>query len=163
MKNAEFRVVPLPEDIARTLREQRRDDAGNPLTPRTDASRHQCRSCLRLTNPWEPYLAVSYAPMSGTLAFAERGPIYIHERPCEWYAKAAEYPEEFPREAVVLRSYGATEEIEGARYVGARPVEEVIGELFANPQVRYVHARNATYGCFMFKLERDESSTGAGA
>jgi hypothetical protein len=30
----------------------------------------------------------------------------------------------------------------------------VLAELFADPQVAYVHARNLTYGCYMFRVER---------
>lgn len=154
MKSNAFVITPIPPDVTRALRERMADDAGNPLVPRRDDARHQCRSCLRLTEPGEPYLAVSYAPMAGKHPFVERGPIYIHERACEPYSDASRYPAEFPRKAVVLRAYGETNEIEDARFVGETAVEDAVGELLANPAIRYVHARNATYGCFMFKIER---------
>lgn len=152
VENDTFRVEAIPADEVDRLRERRTDDVGNALVVRRDAARHQCRSCLRLTEPWEGYLAVSYAPMPGSHPFVERGPVYVHERRCEPYRDVERYPAEFPREAVVLRAYGETDEIEDARLVLDTPVEEVIRQLFANPDVRYLHARNAAYGCFMFRI-----------
>ena len=70
------------------------------------------------------------------------------------YADVATYPPDFPRDAVVLKSYGPTDEIADARFVGARPVEDVIRELLADVRTAYVHARNALYGCFMFRIDR---------
>jgi hypothetical protein len=154
MSSETFKIVPMPADVVRALRETRVDAVGNILTVRKDGGRHQCRSCLRLTEPREGYLAVSYAPMAGSQPFAERGPVYIHQRECEPYADISRYPEELPRHAVVLRAYGETEEIEDARFVGDATPEEVIRDLFTNPAITFLHARNATYGCYMFKLER---------
>ena len=158
MTSTLFRIEPLPADVVRELRARRMDDMANPLVARRDSEPHQCRYCLRVTEPWEPYLAVSYAPMPGSHPFVERGPIYIHERDCGRYAEQHAYPNEFPKSAVVLRAYGETDEIRDARYVGDRPVEAVIAEMFADPGIRYMHARNLTYGCFMFRIERKSTS-----
>ena len=160
--NDYFRIEAIPAEVVRRLREKGTDDSGNPLRVRHDEARHQCRSCLTLTEPWEGYVALSYAPMEGSHPFVERGPVYIHERPCEPYRDVTCYPEAFPRSAVVLRAYGATNEIEDARFVGDTPVEEVIRDLFADPAVRYLHARNSTYGCFMFRVERAAAAEGPG-
>ena len=163
MKTDGFEVVTIPAEVARGLRMRMTDDVGNPLAVRKDSGRHQCRSCLKLTEPWEGYLAASYATMEGSHPFVERGPIYIHERQCQPYEDRLRYPDEFPRSAVVLRGYGDANEIEDARFVGKSAVEDVIRGLFENPAIRYLHARNATYGCFMFKIERLVSSAGGSA
>jgi uncharacterized protein DUF1203 len=155
MSESDFLIVPMDSKVADDLRQALTDEMGNALTERRDDERHQCRCCLRLTLPGEPYLAVSYAPMRGRHAFVERGPVYIHARACEPYADTRRYPEEFPRQAVVLRAYNDRNEIEDARFVGRSGPEAVIRELFANPAVRRLHARNSTYGCFMFGVERE--------
>jgi hypothetical protein len=157
MEDARFAILPIPSDVVDTLRARLTDDAGNVLTPRSDGDRHQCRSCLTLTEPGEPYYAVSYAPMAGSHPFVERGPVYIHARACEPYREPARYPGEFPRSAVVLRAYNAAGEIEDARFVGQAEPEHVIEELFRNDAIRYLHARNSAYGCFMFRVERSPS------
>ena len=163
MKINGFRIEAMPADVAARLREMRVDDAGNALVTRKDGGRHQCRCCLRLTDAWEGYFAVSYAPMPGSHPFVERGPVYIHERRCERYPESETYPTEMPRTEIVLRAYGATNEIEDARLVIGAPVEEVIGELFANPRTQHIHARNGSYGCFMFKIVPARRGADAGA
>ncbi|MGH9800013.1 MAG: DUF1203 domain-containing protein [Blastocatellia bacterium] len=42
-----------------------------------------------------------------------------------------------------------------AQAVRERVVENVIGEMFANQNVEYIHARNLGYGCFMFRINRN--------
>lgn len=152
MKRDGFRIEAMPADVAERLRAARVDDMGNALVTRKDGERHQCRCCLELTDAWEGYLAVSYAPMPGTHPFVERGPVYIHERRCDRYREPGTYPPGMPRTGIVLRAYGETDEIEDARLVADAPVEDVIRALFADPRVRYVHARNGAYGCFMFEI-----------
>ncbi len=149
-----FRIVPLAAGLADQARRARVDAFGHALAERRDAERHQCRSCLRLTEPFEAYLALLHRPFERPQAFAESGPVYLHARACEPYAQAGEWPAEFPREQVVLRAYGADDEIADARFVGRRPVEQVVAELLAEPRTAYLHARNSTYGCYMFRVER---------
>jgi len=149
-----FRIVPMPAEVAEQARRTMTDAFGNELSARRDDARHQCRSCLRLTEPHEPYVALSYRPFQAPAAFAECGPVYLHLRACEPYGRTSEWPDEFPREQVVLRAYGADDEIADARFVGRRPLEDVLGELLAEDRNAYVHARNSTYGCFMFRVER---------
>jgi len=149
-----FRITPLPAEVADHVRRTMTDEFGNRLSERRDEDRHQCRSCLRLTEPNEPYVGLSYRPFPGPQPFAESGPVYLHLRPCQPYEQAGEWPAEFPREQVVLRAYGENHEISDARYVGRRPAEDVIAELLADPRNAYVHARNSTYGCLMFRIDR---------
>jgi len=154
MKENTFRVSPLPEDFVREIRSTRRDRRGNEVSVRSDTDRHQCRSCLRLTDPNEPHLLLSYTPFASDQPYAETGPIFIHERECEPYAATGSYPPEFPHHDVALRAYSAKNEIADARLVGPDHVEDVIAGLFENDRVAYIHARNGGYGCFMFRIDR---------
>ena len=151
---AAFRISPLPAGFVERVRSGMRDDAGHTLSVRRDESRHQCRSCLRLTEPGEGFILLSYTPFTTDQPYAEAGPIFIHERPCSPYVEASAYPAEFPRREVVLRAYNAADEIEAAERVGERRIEDVIAEVVGNPRVAYVHARNATYGCYMFRIDK---------
>jgi hypothetical protein len=159
MAKHNFKISGLSPEFVESVRNSRTDESGNRLRPRRDRDRHQCRSCLRLTAPGEAYLALSYRPFSTRQAFAESGPIYIHSRRCEPYRQTTRYPREFPREEVVLRAYTSSDEIADARFVGPRKVEDVIRELFQDERNRYLHARNSTYGCFMFRIDRAPART----
>jgi hypothetical protein len=149
-----FRITPVSPDAAARIRREMKDDFGHALSVRRDSSHHQCRACLRLTEPGEGFILLSYSPFTSDQPYAEVGPIFIHERDCRPYEATPEYPAEFPREAVVLRAYDERDEIEDAGFVGRRPVEGQIARLFENPRVAYIHARNSTYGCFMFRIDR---------
>jgi uncharacterized protein DUF1203 len=154
MKKSAFRIVPLKDEFVGEIRSTRRDRRGNAVTSRSDPGRHQCRSCLRLTEPGEAHLLLSYKPFTADQPYAETGPIFIHERACQAYRDAAEYPPEFPRHDVALRAYSEADEIAEARLVGPDRVEDVIAGLFADGSVSYIHARNGGYGCFMFRIDR---------
>jgi hypothetical protein len=152
-----FWVSPLSHDFTSRIRREMKDDFGHALSVRRDSSRHQCRACLHLTEPEEGFILLSYSPFTSDQPYAEVGPIFIHERECRPSGETQEYPAEFPREAVVLRAYNERDEIEDAGFVGNRPVEQAIAGLFENPRVSYLHARNSTYGCYMFRIDRSDA------
>jgi hypothetical protein len=134
-----FRVFPIPDAVARRVRETRSDDFGHRLSVSlaTEGDTGPCRSCLTVFLPGEGRLLFSYAP-----------------NPCDH-----PYNESFPRELrtrrpLALRCYGEGGVMAGAELVGGRPVEEVIEGLFENPAVKYLHARTATVGCYIARIER---------
>ncbi len=149
-----FRVMPLDPALVRRMRGGGVDVRGAEATVRRDASPHQCRSCLRLTAPDEEYLLFSHRPFTLDSAYAEVGPIFIHRRECEPYAPGAGYPAEMPRKTATLRAYGETDQIVDAEVVTDGDTDSAIDRLLADPQVAYLHARNADWGCYIFRIER---------
>jgi hypothetical protein len=149
-----FKIVPLPSTVASLARESRRDEFGNLLSILRDGERHQCRSCLSLSQPDEGVILLSYQPFASQQPYAEIGPIFIHERDCQLYANLHTYPQDFPRNAVVLRAYNDADQIVAAEPVLERRVEDVIAEMLNDETIAYLHARNLGYGCYMFRVER---------
>lgn len=149
-----FRIAPFPATLADQVRATRRDASGNVTPVRRDADRHQCRSCLALTEPWEPYLLLSHRPFDSAHPYAETGPVFLHERVCTPYATPEAYPAEMPRTFVVLRAYDEHDAIADATLVGKREIEGALEELLAKPGIAYVHVRNAGYGCFICRVDR---------
>jgi hypothetical protein len=152
--DADFRIVPLDADYAARIRATRRDAFGQPVEERQDASPHQCRVCLTLTRPHEPYLLLSHRPHPAGALYAETGPVFIHDRDCAPYAAGDRYPPEFPQHEVVLKAFSAKHTIVDSQHALGRAPQAVIEALFADPDVAYIHARNLTYGCYMFRVER---------
>jgi len=153
MHEKKYRFVAIPSEFAGAVRAASREGARG-VVPRRDGERHQCRHCLTLSLPEETVLLASYSPFSTDQPYAERGPIFVHERECERYGRELEYPAEYPKRAAVLRAYDATDEMVAAEPVGDRRVDDVIGKLLADPRAAYLHARNVAEGCFMFRIER---------
>jgi hypothetical protein len=156
MSEKKYRFVAIPSETASSIRTTRADDEGRPVAVRIDSGSHQCRHCLTLSEPGEPVLLTSYVPFSTRQPYAERGPIFIHQRECPRYSRPSEYPATFPKRAAVLRAYDAADEMIASQVVGDRGAEPVIEELFSDGRVAYLHARNIAEGCFMFRIERGD-------
>ncbi|MEW6129363.1 MAG: DUF1203 domain-containing protein [Acidobacteriota bacterium] len=155
--NDKFKIISIPSEVATKARESQRDVFDNLLAVLRDGERHQCRVCLKLSQPDEGVILMAHQPFLSRQPYAEVGPVFIHERSCEPYADINNYPPEFPRREVVLRAYNAEDRIVDAQAVRARQVEEVIAEMFTNSEIAYLHARNLGYGCYMFRIERPGS------
>jgi Protein of unknown function (DUF1203) len=155
-----FKVFPIPDSVVSNIREKRFDDFGHQLSVSiaTENDTGPCRSCLTVFRPGEGRLLFSYAPNQCDHPYNEVGPIYIHENECRAYAKFQEFPSELrTRRPLVLRCYADNGEMVGGELVGERPVEDVIKTLFSDPDVSYLHARTATVGCYIARIERAES------
>lgn len=143
----------MSSERAAAIRATRRDDEGNPVEVRRDGQPHQCRHCLRLSGADEAVLLASYRPFAASGPYAERGPVFVHERECTRHTGDV-YPPEFPKREVALRAYDAADAMIAAEVVGERDVDAVIATRLHDPRVAYLHARNTAEGCFIFRIER---------
>jgi hypothetical protein len=154
---SDFRVVPIPDSVVHSIRDKRVDDLGHELSVSiaTEEDSGPCRSCLTVFRPGEGRLLFSYAPNPYDHPYNEIGPVYIHEQECRPYVDHNEFPRELrTRRPMVLRCYGNGGMMVGGELVGDRPVEEVIQTLFGDEEVKYLHARTATVGCYIAMIER---------
>ena len=149
-----FQIRALSSEVADLARKTRVDHFGNTLGVLRDGNPHQCRVCLTMSQPDEGVILMAHCPFESSQPYSETGPIFVHEQTCQPYKDNLVYPPTFPRSAVVLRAYSSDDRILDAQVVGERGVETVIAELFANPAIAYLHARNLGYGCFMFRIDR---------
>jgi len=152
-----FKVFPLPTSVVRSIREKRVDDFGHRLSVSVarENDTGPCRSCLTVFAPGEGRLLFSYAPNQHDHPYNEIGPIYIHEKECSPYADHETFPPELrSRMPLTLRCYAGDGIMVGGELVGQRPVEDVIGTIFEDPNVQYLHARTASVGCYIARIER---------
>jgi hypothetical protein len=152
-----FRVFPIPSSVALRIRETRLDDFGHHLTisVATENDTGPCRSCLKIFLPGEGRILFSYAPNQFDHPYNEIGPIYIHERDCQPYGEHDAFPLELrTRQPITLRCYASDGMMIDGELVGQRPVEGVIEKMFENPQIKYLHARTASVGCYIARIER---------
>ena len=152
-----FRVFPIPNSVAARIRKDKIDDFGHqsPVSVATETDNGPCRICLTLFAPGERRILFSYAPNQHDHPYNEVGPIYIHERECPPYTAYQQFPPELrSRRPLVLRCYADDGIMVGGELVRDRAVEEVIANLFENTEVKFLHARTATVGCFIARIER---------
>jgi hypothetical protein len=154
---SDFRVFPIPKELAFRIREERIDDFGHQLcvSVATENDTGPCRSCLTVFEPGEGRILFSYAPNQHDHPYNEIGPIYVHENECQPYVNHEEFPPELrTRRPLVLRCYADNGVMIGGELVGDRPIEDVIITLFKNSDVKYLHARTASVGCYIARIER---------
>jgi len=138
-----YRIIPVPAEFAHRIRTTLRDDAGNALSVWTsDSHGNPCRSCLRVTHPGERLILCAYTPFESTGPYVESGPIFIHADACDGYDPSA----------------GSTERgilsIVAAEVAPAGAAAPALARLFGDPRASFVHARNPSWGCYDFRLER---------
>ena len=154
---SKFRVFPIPSAVARQIREARVDDFGHQLSisVATKNDTGPCRSCLTVFAPGEGRILFSYAPNQHDHPYNETGPVYIHEKECRPYTDNETFPPQLrTRRPLVLRCYAADGIMVGGELVGERPVEDVIESLFQDTNIKYLHARTASVGCYIARVER---------
>lgn len=152
-----FRVRPIGKEVVERIRQTRVDDLGHRLlvSVATQNDTGPCRSCLRVFVPGEGRLLFSYAPNPFDHPYNEIGPIYIHENDCAPYSQHEKFPLELrTRRPIALRCYDKAGLMVGGELVGERPVEEVIVSLLDDTDIAFLHARTATVGCFIARIDR---------
>ncbi|SHF36649.1 DUF1203 domain-containing protein [Streptoalloteichus hindustanus] len=152
---SDYRVVALsPEVVEEVRRTHRAPDYGHPawLEEKHPAGA-PCRTCLRRFEADEPRLLFTYDAFRGRATPPLPGPIYVHAVECERYAPDEPLPPYFVDKPMTFQAYG-----DGRRLVSERQVDnnaaETIADMFARPEVSYVHARSADAGCYLFTVER---------
>ncbi len=154
MKASNYRMVPLPSEVAQAAREKAVAGASDHVYVTADSpTGYPCRHCLRWASPGEELVLFPYPSIPLGRPYAEIGPIFVHVQPCASYAASDQYPADF-RQGRVLRAYNAAEEMIAAEAVQREEPETVIEKLFANPETAFLQARSADRGCFTFAIAR---------
>jgi Protein of unknown function (DUF1203) len=155
-----FRVSALPADHLDELRGRGVDDFGNPLVVSVVSREGETplRCCLREAAVGERVALLAYRPAGKGGAYAEVGPVFVHADACPGYGETAGYPEGFRHRTQLLRAYDSQgRQVENVIVDGA-DAECRIRDLFARPDVAYLHSRNVLAGCYMFAVRRGEVS-----
>ena len=155
MRKPNFRIVPLPTEVAEAARKAAVAGVPDHAAITADAPRaFPCRHCLRWANPGESVILFPFASIPAARPYAESGPIFVHVRSCERYGATDEYPADF-REGRVFRGYNQEHDMIDAAVANGPEPEAVIEKLLQNPETAFVHARSVTRGCYTFAIERE--------
>jgi hypothetical protein len=149
-----YRVVPLPTEVAEVARRRARAGAPDHAVIQVDSpSGYPCRHCLRWAQPGERVVLFPYQSVPPDRPYGEIGPIFVHADACSRYCTTDQYPAEFRRQRV-LRAYNAACDMIDAIVVEDGQPEPVIAHLLQNPEAAFLQARSVTRGCYTFKIER---------
>ena len=154
MKTSNYRIVPLPTELADAARRAAQVGAQDHAYVMVDSpTGYPCRHCLRWAQPGEQVILFPYASIPAGRPYSEMGPIFVHEQPCPRYESTEQYPADF-REGRVIRAYDRGQNMIAAENVNGRDPETLIEKLFENPEVEFIQVRSADRGCYTFRIER---------
>lgn len=112
-----------------------------------------CRVSLDDAGAGETLLLLNHCSHAVDSPYYTAYAIYVRQG-----AERAEYvdrlPPVFAERNLSLRGFGADAMLRDARLTMGGEIDDAIHALFADPQIAYIHAHNAAYGCFAAQIER---------
>ena len=155
-----FQIVPLSAGFAQAIRSTRLDAFGNTVIEQLASGHGPCRVSLKPFVPGQDKrLLLSYSPFRVANAFNQNGPIFISSEEVASYATTDQFPPEIKADKVnfplSLIGYSSDQRMMHTQLVGEGDVDELIDSIFARqPNVAFLHARNAEAQCFICQINR---------
>jgi Protein of unknown function (DUF1203) len=158
MKN--FKIVPLSETLASTVRNSKKDMFGNNVMVQLATGRGPCRQSLKPFVPGkDKRILFVHSPFDKPGLYAETGPVFINEAAVETYTDIYRFPpeikankESFP---LSLIGYNTEDMMVFTCLAGDADVDDLIEKIFnEQPKIAFLHARNSEACCFICKIER---------
>ncbi len=113
-----------------------------------------CRVCLNTFSIGERRILFLYNPFSAQQEADFAGPIYIHADHCQPYATPQNFPEPIRSLPITLRGYDAHNHFIVEEHPHSLDVETAIETLLRQPEIAFLHIRNAEAKCFILRIER---------
>jgi hypothetical protein len=115
-----------------------------------------CRHCLSRIEG-EAMLALSYKPFDSNQAYAESGPIFLHQKACKHYDDFSNAPKLFADETdLIVRGYTKEDRIQytACRITSSQQLTQTCKSLFEDSSVSYLHVRLGPTNCYQYTVER---------
>ncbi len=148
----------LPTPVANAYRNGGPDAFGNPPERKvSEGPGNPCRHCLQNIPEGAEMLVLAHKPFAGTHAYAEVGPIFLCADDCPRGGGSDLPPVLTTSPDYLIKGYSAQDRIVyGTGVVSPTPeLEARIDDIFANPDVAYIHVRSARNNCYQARVDRD--------
>jgi hypothetical protein len=114
-----------------------------------------CRVSLDDAAAGESLILLNYVSHDVPTPFRTAYAIYVREAAGEPPCYRDKVPPLLDTRTLGLRGFGADGMLKGALLAMPGEADGRIRELFERPEIASIHAHNATYGCFLARVERD--------
>ena len=158
-----FNYIALPSHVADLVRATGRSPGyGHPAYSELATGYGPCRHCLRTFQVGDERRTLfTYDPFHELEPLPLPGPIFIHADPCARYPETAGFPDDLRAHALTLVAYADDRRVVEEAPVTDGGVERVLERLFAGGDVRYVHVRDRSAGCYDLRVERANATEAA--
>ena len=113
-----------------------------------------CRVSLRDAAPGERVVLVPFKHQDADSPYRASGPIFVREQAHRADVAANEVPELLRTRILSVRAYDTDGLMIDADVVDGRELELLIGRLFSDERVEYLHVHFARPGCFACRIDR---------
>jgi hypothetical protein len=122
-----------------------------------------CRITLDDAPAGERLILLNYVSHDAASPYRTAYAIYVSESGIEPAPFVDSLPPYLANRALSLRAFGADDYVTSARLVPDGEADAAIRSLFADPNVAYIMAHFAAYGCFAARIERCGHNAGESA
>jgi hypothetical protein len=159
-----YQIIPLPADFLARVRAGH-DDQGQPVEFSIAEGGEPLRDVLRRARPGEPIALASYCPFQAAGPYREFGPVFVGATAAPETVAFDSLPlppaRDYFSSTFVLRAYSGAERIVDAVLVAPGQAEEAIARFLGRPEVAFILARFAAYGCYACRIERVSARPGS--
>jgi hypothetical protein len=113
-----------------------------------------CRVSMRDAEAGETLLLLNFEHLAVASPYRARYAIYVREYAEEARVPVDEIPEVLRRRLLSLRAFDKRGMLLNADVADGREIEPLIGHMFADRGVEYIHVHNAKPGCFAARVDR---------
>lgn len=151
-----LRVRGICTDEVDRIRRGKEDANGQSALVRVaEGLANPCRHCINLIAEGDMKLVLAYRPFDRPQPYAETGPIFLHQNPCERYDSNV-LPAWFEYlDPAIIRGYGEDDWIryDTGHVVAGRELTATCEAILGDPTIAYVHIRSK-YNCFQCRVDR---------
>ncbi len=115
---------------------------------------YPCRITLEDAEPGEHLILLHHTSHDVATPYRSSYAIYVRAGAREAAMVADKVPSVFEGRPLGLRGFGRDGMLKDARLSLPGQADEAIRDLFANPDIAYIHAHNAAHGCFAARIDR---------
>jgi hypothetical protein len=113
-----------------------------------------CRVTLEDAEPGERLLLLSYEHLPEASPYRSRHAIFVREGAETPALYTDEIPEQLATRLLSVRAFDRYAMMTNAEVVDGTALEPLIGTLFGDPAVAFLHVHNARPGCFAARVDR---------
>jgi hypothetical protein len=122
----------------------------------SDGAGTPCRHCLCHVPEGADMLILAYRPFEGLHAYAETGPIFLCASECTRGGGTSLPPILTSSPDYLLKGYCAQDRIVygTGKIVTPADIPAHVANVFADPNVAYIHVRSARNNCYQLRIDR---------
>lgn len=113
-----------------------------------------CRVSLEDAEVGEKLILLNYEHLPVATPYRSRHAIYVRESATEAQLAIDEVPRQMRPRLLSLRAFDSDGMMKAADVVPGTAIEKLIGQMFANPNIAFLHVHNAKWGCYAARVDR---------